>query len=405
MEDYQFLTVEEIPDYIRSRPALASRIGADQIVEVEEVGDGNLNLVFLVRDARGGRLAIKQALPYVRMTGEGWPMTPERARFEVQSLQVHGALTPDLVVEVVDWHPARFAFAMEDLSDHRVWRAALIDGMKHEGAAEAVGTYLGALAFGTSLFGLEREALADWQRRSVNPQLCQITEDLVFTEPVFGADRNVVLPANDQDESEFQADDIMRSAMAEAKWIFMTHGEALLHGDLHTGSVMVRGDAGVADSVKVFDSEFAFYGPVAFDIGAIWANYVIAAARAIALGEYERSEWILGLLQKTWDAFVAEFTSRWPNRVDTRLWDDAFLSSLFERWESEAWLFAAAKMSRRIIGAAKTKDIETLPAELREGAARGVLQVSRQAVRTRGASPTELAALAQEILIATRTEG
>ncbi len=58
----------------------------------------------------------------------------------------------------------------------------------------------------------------------------------------------------------------------------MTHGEALIHGDLHTGSVMVGGGRTVA-----IDPEFAFYGPVGFDLGAIWANAVIAAARAAQL--------------------------------------------------------------------------------------------------------------------------
>lgn len=403
--EYTFLTTEEIPSYIASRPELAKRVDADHLVRVEEVGDGNLNLVFLVEDANGSGLAIKQALPYVRMTGEGWPMTPERSRFEVQSLQAHGALEPELVVEVIDRDDDRYIFTMEDLSDHRVWRGALIDGQRHEGAAEAVGRYIGAVAFGTSLFGMEREALAAAQAASVNPQLCTITEDLVFTEPVCGADRNSVLPGNEPDMADFQADPVMKQAMGEAKWIFMTHAEALLHGDLHTGSVMVRGDKGEAESVKVFDSEFAFYGPVAFDMGAIWANYVIAAARAFALGQDELAEWELGLLAKTWDAFAAEFRRRWPTRVDPRLWDDAFVAAQLDRWLSETWLFAAAKMSRRIIGAAKTKDIESLEPALREGAARGVLLTSREMVRRRGSSPAQLAELAAELLAGARTRG
>ena len=60
---------------------------------------------------------------------------------------------------------------------------------------------------------------------------------------------------------------------------------------------MVRAAAdGRPRSTKVFDSEFAFYGPVGFDLGLAYANYVIAAARAFALGEDERAAWALGLL-------------------------------------------------------------------------------------------------------------
>ncbi|MFV0428973.1 MAG: S-methyl-5-thioribose kinase [Arachnia sp.] len=400
--DYKFLTVDEIPDYIRTHPAIAERIDAEALTSIEEVGDGNLNLVFIAHDANGQGVVLKQALPYVRMTGEGWPMTPERSRHEVQSLQLHGSLTPELVVEVIQTDPDRYIFAMEDLSDHCVWRSALNRGEVHQGVAEAVGTYIGAVAFGTSCFGMERMALARQQEISVDPEICVITEDLVFTEPWVGADRNAVLPGNEPDLRAFQADAEFGLAMAEAKYAFFTQGEALIHGDLHTGSIMVRTPEGsdTADSVKVFDSEFAFYGPLGYDLGAPWANYVIAAARAYALGEVDRARWCLGLPGQTWEGFERELRRRWPDRVDPRLWDEAFLTRLLARWQSEAWLFAAAKMSRRIVGAAKTTDIEMLDPEVREGAARGVLEFARAAVRQRrvNSSPAAFARLAQDTL-------
>mgnify|MGYP001636485788 FL=1 len=49
------------------------------MASVREIGDGNLNLVFLLKYEDGWGLYIKLALPYVRMTGEGRPMTPDRA--------------------------------------------------------------------------------------------------------------------------------------------------------------------------------------------------------------------------------------------------------------------------------------------------------------------------------------
>lgn len=405
MPEYEFLTAENVADHIRSVPALAERIDADRLVSVNEVGDGNLNLVFLLRDADDRRLCLKQALPYVRMVGEGWPMTPERARFEVTSLRAHGALAPGLTPEVYDYDGERYIIALEDLSDHHVWRGALNDGLRHDGAAAAVGHYVAALAFGTSTFALEREDLARRLADSVNPQLCTITEDLVFTEPSVDAGRNSTIAANEPDAVDLAADEEFVSAMGRAKWLFMTRAEALIHGDLHTGSVMVRGEGGVADSVKVFDSEFAFYGPVAFDLGAICANFVIAAARAYALGDDERAEWVLSLPAQTWRSFEEEFRRRWPERLDHRVWREPFLEELLTRWQQEMWLFAAAKMSRRIVGAAKTTDIETLPEALREGAARGVLQHARHAVRAyvEDSSPQAFAASAKDILLRTRT--
>ncbi len=223
---YAFLTADTVPDYVRSTASLSSRIDGDHLTRCEEIGDGNLNLVFLLRDHQGRGLCLKQALPYVRLVGDGWPMTPDRARHEVEALRAHHALVPELVPEVYAYDPERYIIAMEDLSDHDVWRSALIRGQHHTGAAHEAGRYVGAVAFGTSAFGLEREALANSIASSVNPDLCVITEDLVFTEPVVDAGRNSCLPANAVDAKEFAEDPAVRRAMGHAKWLFMTKAEA-----------------------------------------------------------------------------------------------------------------------------------------------------------------------------------
>ena len=383
---YSFLSIDTIADYIRNQPQLADRIDAGSITNVTEVGDGNLNLVFIIRDAHGGGLVLKQALPYVRLVGPEWPMTPERARHEVEALRLHRSLAPSLVPEVYHFDADRYILSMEDLSDHRVWRGALNDGLMHEGAAELMGEYVAAVAFGTSIFGMDPEEQKVIAARSTNPQLCTITEDLVFTEPFSLGGRNSVIPANERDAAALIADDVMVRAMGQAKFAFMTQDEALIHGDLHTGSVMVRaaeGNDGPVDSAKAFDSEFAFYGPVAFDLGALWANYTIAAARATALGDDARADWCLNLCDATWGSFETAFRTAWPMRRDPRVFTDDFGDDLIDRWHRETWLFAAAKMSRRVVGLAKASDVETLPEDLREGAARGLLETARAAVRLR----------------------
>lgn len=375
---YEFLTNDNIADYVRGNPKLSARIDADRLVSVDEIGDGNLNLVFILKDADGRGLVLKQALPYVRMTGEGWPMTPERAAREAGSLSAHHALVPELVVELIDFDPERYILALEDLSDHQVWRGALNSGVYADGAAEVVGRYVAAVAFGTSVLGMDRGEQAAALAEAVNPDLCTITEDLVFTEPVVDAGRNAVLPANEVDAADLAADPVFARAMGDAKWKFMTQAEALIHGDLHTGSVMVRSEDGqAADSVKVFDSEFAFYGPVAFDLGAAFANYAFAAARATALGNAEKAAWALNLADITWNAFAEDFAARAASPVDPRVWGEEFVALRLETWRRESMLFASAKMARRIVGAAKVADIETLDEELRAPAARSVLLAAR----------------------------
>jgi 5-methylthioribose kinase len=378
------LTAQTVPAYLAAQPFLAPHIDASRIRSVVEIGDGNLNLVYVVKDAAGRGIVLKQALPYVRMVGPQWPLSPERACREAHTLARHGDLAPHLVPRLLAFDPRRYIIAMEDLSDHRVWRTALNEGVCHEGVASRMGQYVATVAFGTSVLSLESQEHTMAAAAAINPELCAISEDLVFSEPYNDIGRNAVLPENAGDAAELAGDAVMVRAMGRARWIFSTSAEALIHGDLHTGSVMVRTSGGsdcTVDSVKAFDCEFSFYGPVAYDLGALWANYTLAAARAVALGDDERGRWCLDQCGRTWDAFESTVREQWSDRRSPQLFTEDFGEELLDRWRRETWLFAAAKMARRIVGLAKVSDIETLPEELRVGAARGVLRVARSAAR------------------------
>lgn len=398
--DYEFLVADTIAEYISSRPELKGVVDPSAIASVEEVGDGNLNLVFIVTDTAGNSVVLKQALPYVRLVGPDWPMTPTRAEKEANALEVHGKLCPDLVPQTFFFDADRFVIGMENLSEYRVWRGALMEGEQHEGVAGQMGEYVARVAFGTSALSVDAEELKGRIANAVNPELCKITEDLVFTEPHDDIGRNSVLPANEKDAAQHASDPMMIAAMGQAKWIFMTRAEALVHGDLHTGSVMVRqSGAGEAQS-KAFDSEFAFYGPVAFDLGALFANYCLSAARFVALGNEELVRWNLALVEQTWGAFEETFRSLYPDRADARVWGPELEDSLVSRWWEESILFSTAKMSRRIVGLAKVADIETLDEGLREGAARGILHLARSLAKDRSSlkNPAEYIQRAQSVL-------
>jgi 5-methylthioribose kinase len=155
--DYEFLSPDTVADYIRQRPELKGVINPDLIDSVEEVGDGNLNLVFIIRDSEDHSVVLKQALPYVRLVGPEWPMTPNRAAREANALATHSAITPDLVPTTYFYDEGRFIIGMEDLREFRVWRGAMIEGLRHEGVAADMGRYVANVAFGTSVFGVDPE--------------------------------------------------------------------------------------------------------------------------------------------------------------------------------------------------------------------------------------------------------
>jgi len=101
-KEYEPLNEGKLGPFLQAHvPHVWRMLGADTLsdVAVTEVGDGNLNFVFLVTGPKT-TVVVKQALPYVRCVGESWPLTLERAFYEEAALEEEGKRTPGLVPEV-----------------------------------------------------------------------------------------------------------------------------------------------------------------------------------------------------------------------------------------------------------------------------------------------------------------
>ena len=122
-DKYRILKDADLREYLSDLPDVAARLGgkaADWIIE--EVGDGNLNLVFIVKGANGG-IAVKQALPYVRLVGESWPLPLSRSHYEYLALTHQARLAPGLVPAVLHSSHHDHVVAVHDLA--LVFRAQL----------------------------------------------------------------------------------------------------------------------------------------------------------------------------------------------------------------------------------------------------------------------------------------
>jgi hypothetical protein len=139
-------------DYVKARPNLAQRLGGTHTEwKIKEVGDGNLNLVFIVLGPKGS-FVLKQALPYVRCVGESWPMTIERAYFETTVLREHGRLAPSHVPEVYNFdHPMAVTVMRYLEPPHIILRKGLIRGTVYPLLAQHMSDYMASTLFHTSL--------------------------------------------------------------------------------------------------------------------------------------------------------------------------------------------------------------------------------------------------------------
>jgi 5-methylthioribose kinase len=370
---YRILETDDIPGYLRERGHWED---VDDI-HVREVSDGNINRVFVASNTAGTRsLAVKQALPWVRVAGPSWPLSPDRADAEARAYEQVARVAPDKIPAIHGYDGENHTLVMEDLSDLEVLRTHLNEGGSYGPYTSArIGEFVAQLSFATSDFGLpsaERKALI---ATSVNPELCKITEDVVLSEPYIEHEHNHWHPGLDDLAAEFRADTRLRTEVAELRHVFMTSSQALLHGDLHTGSIMV-GRRSDAEVVRVFDPEFSFVGPIGFDLGLYWANVLVSEARAHALGaDGSHAE----QLRLSWEGFEEEFRRLWPSRVDA-FFDDAYLERFLARVWTEAVGFAGTEIIRRIIGFAHLTDLTTLPDPLQVPASRHCLLLGRELI-------------------------
>ncbi|XP_024521805.1 methylthioribose kinase [Selaginella moellendorffii] len=393
------LSENTVADYVQSVSHLAKRLGGSkQDWAVKEVGDGNLNFVYIVTGASGS-FVLKQALPYVRCVGDSWPLSLERAYFEVTALQEHGKHCPEHVPEVYHFDHPMALFAMRYLAPpHIILRKGLIAGTKYPLLAEHMSDYMARTLFNTSLLATSTtEHKAAVAKFCGNVELCRLTEQVVFTEPYMIASNNHwTTPQLDEDAKSIREDDYLKLEIASLKSKFCEKSQALIHGDLHTGSVMVT-----QESTQVIDPEFAFYGPMGFDIGAFLGNLALAyfsqdGHTSDNSNRDEYKEWILKVLQDTWNLFKEKFLLLWTDKSQSmgdaypagvytslethKLAQKIYLRDLFE----DALGFAGAKMIRRIVGIAHVEDFESIEnPELRSQCERRALNFAKDLLKTR----------------------
>ncbi|KIL36755.1 methylthioribose kinase [Cohnella kolymensis] len=345
-----------------------------------EIGDGNLNLVFRVtQPATGAGVIIKQALPYAKVVGESWPLTLDRARIESESLIIQGKLAPGLVPQVYKTDNDLALTVMEDLSDHVIMRRGLMEGGIYPKFVEDISEFMARTLFFTSDLGMNQQEKKGLVRSFSNPELCKITEDLIFDDPYIDSPNNSFDEHLREDAAQLWKDTELHLEAALLREKFLTQAQALLHGDLHTGSIFIT-----PESTKVIDPEFAYYGPMGFDIGAVLANLLLNYAAQEhwsedAAARKERRNYLIQSVHDIWTSFERKFRTLWNEHgVDRMSKTPGYQDIYIHRLLQDTFGFTGAKMIRRIVGLAHVADIDKIPdPEVRKKAQRMALSIGK----------------------------
>jgi 5-methylthioribose kinase len=252
-----------------------------------------------------------------------------------------------------------------------ILRSLLIGGKRVNNLGLRLGKFIARNAFRGSDLALPIiDRKADTKLFLDNHALCNITESLVFTDPYFDAELNHHNAVIDGVVASLRQNIKLKTEAQVLLTKFVANSETLLHGDLHTGSVMCT-----EDSVRIIDPEFATYGPMGFDLGMMLANLVMAYISQPAhrssgeLNSYQ--SWILEVIEDLVVAFTEEFSALWhsersgvlfPHSLFEDQQHDANLplqGKLREIW-SDALGFCGIEMHRRTLSLAHNADFETI---------------------------------------------
>lgn len=330
--------------------------GADLVAT--EVGDGNINYVFIIKDKNSDKsIVLKHADVLLRSSGR--ELDVDRNRIEAEVLKLQFSYAPDLVPEVYMYDPIMCVVVMEDVSAYKNLRKELMARKTFPKLADDITTFMVNTLLPTTDLVMDSGKKKDLQSSYINKDLCLISEDLVFTEPYIDyKGRNIVIPENmDYVKEHVYGDvDLVREA-GILKNAFMNNAQALLHGDLHSGSIFVN-----QDGTKVLDPEFAFYGPIGYDLGNVIGNLMFSWAHAgVIYGDKDFTLWT----EETITNIVTLFEEKFKALYDQIVTDVMAKTPAYKAWYLESVLADAAgcagtEIIRRVVGDSKVAEVSDI---------------------------------------------
>lgn len=332
-------------------------------LECNEIGDGNLNYVFRVIDKKTKKsIIIKQGYEEARISAD-IKISTDRNRIEAEILNLQNLYAPGYVPKVYEYDSIMSCIIMEDLLDYEIMRSALMSHKIFPNFSEEISTFLVRTLLLSSDLCLEHKEKKNYVQTYINPELCEITEQLVYTEPYFNCkNRNNVFSLNKKFVEEHLYDDEnLHLEVAKLKFDFMNNSQSLIHGDLHTGSIFIS-----EKGTKVIDPEFGFYGPMGYDIGNIIANLIFSWNNGNStINDSEKKEiyleWVEHEISKIIDLFKEKFMELYKEKCSEKLAkNNKFMEFYLRNIISDTAGVAGLELIRRTVGLANVKDITSI---------------------------------------------
>ena len=357
-QEHFLLDCDEVISYVKEKNLFSEN--AD--LTVKEIGDGNINYIFKVENKIDGKsIVLKQADKLLRSSGR--PLDLTRSKIEANILRIENDLAPHFVPEIYFYDEIMCVLAMEDISEYKNLRTELVAGKIFPNFADNISEFLSrTLLLTTDLFMNKFEKKKN-VKEFINPELCDISECLVFTEPYDNnKNRNIITTGNEEFvENMLYKNEDLHFAILKLREKFMNYSQSLIHGDLHSGSIFIN-----EKGIKIIDPEFSFYGPMAYDIGNVIGNLYFPLYRAkFFMEDSKKKEEFINWLEKCILDIPILFSKKckllWEKYSDDKLLKNRkFRDYYIENIVKDSLAYAGTEIIRRTVGDAKVLELTNL---------------------------------------------
>ena len=300
---------EKMPQLDYSKPLVISAIGEGSL---EEDGDGFLNFVFRASDGHTN-LIVKQSRSTGRK-GTFQNLSLKRGKLEYETMEIRKTIVPEYLPDLYFYDEENLVFATEDVSYLKIIRFQLNRSVMFPKFARQSAEYLAKTHFYTSEFYLDTGAFRDLTVHFMNHKMRDIFDTNAFVtkeneEQTFGRSMN---PKYDHFIRNILLDPKVVLERYKLRRLFITKGEALLHGDFHTSNVFAG-----PDEIKVIDMEYTFCGPMSYDLGYM-ESHLLSQYACAAFRPYETEEerkkfqaYILTMMKELYDEYCRQLRICW----------------------------------------------------------------------------------------------
>ena len=295
--EYFLMEEKDVLLYVKNKLKYFSQ---NDNITCKEIGDGNINYVYRISNGKDS-IILKQAGVHTRSNSSGRILDINRNAREAEILSFYVSILPDLAPKIISIDKVMNLFVMEDLKSFLILRDALMKGQ--------------------------------------------------LKENVFSESLNKFVEDNLYNNKQIQLE------AAKLKYEFMNNPQALIHGDLHTGSIFVDDDY-----IKVMDCEFAFYGPIGYDLGTIMANFIFSYVYHLHVTKDRNyTSFLFKVIDDILRLFKNKFITKFLHESnDISAQNDYFIEYYLLEVLKTGFGICGLELLRRTTGCARVKEIESV---------------------------------------------